>query len=108
MSRSQFDEDVPLPPHGAAPGNGRYLACITCANPTDTKTLMEFGARCFPCYQAYCRQPTHSDIPSGPVTGTPAQRIVKHLEAIEAVRRLTGSQKDMLAACRKVSGQGTL
>lgn len=31
--------------------------CTTCGTTTDVKTLTDFGARCFPCYAAYCREP---------------------------------------------------
>lgn len=33
--------------------------CSLCRAPTPTKTLSDFGKRCFPCYQAYCREPSY-------------------------------------------------
>lgn len=33
------------------------LPCLRCATPTKRGTLSDLGARCFPCFQAYCRTP---------------------------------------------------
>ncbi len=38
-----------------ASGDGR--ACLVCGTAADGITLSMFGARCFPCYQAYRREP---------------------------------------------------
>lgn len=38
-------------------GDERRMACMTCGESTTIETLSSFGARCFPCYQAYCREP---------------------------------------------------
>jgi hypothetical protein len=32
-------------------------ACQRCNAPVDSKTLTDFGAMCFPCFAAYCREP---------------------------------------------------
>lgn len=58
MSRKTFnpDEDVLLPPHGAMPVETR-LPCRRCDTPTSTKDLNTYGARCYSCFQAYCREP---------------------------------------------------
>jgi hypothetical protein len=31
------------------------LPCMVCRMPTAPGTLRDYGARCFPCFQAYCR-----------------------------------------------------
>lgn len=33
------------------------LPCMSCGEPTKRETLTDFGARCFPCFKAYCREP---------------------------------------------------
>ena len=40
---------------GYDPGN--RLPCTPCGEATLIATLSNFGARCFACYQAYCRAP---------------------------------------------------
>lgn len=40
-------------------GAGSSLSCINCGTPTAYDTLSTLGAKCFPCYQAYCREPFH-------------------------------------------------
>lgn len=42
----------------ATPGESdKRLPCATCGEVTLIATLRDFGARCFGCYQAYCRDP---------------------------------------------------
>lgn len=36
---------------------GGESRCLFCQAPMSTKTLSDFGARCFPCFKAYCREP---------------------------------------------------
>ncbi len=40
-------------------GNRPDGACMVCGNAASNATLSDFGARCFPCYQAYCREPSY-------------------------------------------------
>ena len=40
------------------------LPCRWCQKQTLVSTLAEYGARCFACYEAYCR-----DVPRAPQTG---------------------------------------
>jgi hypothetical protein len=35
---------------------GDKLPCSLCGAPTKRETLSDLGARCFPCYQSYCRE----------------------------------------------------
>lgn len=54
------DNVVVLPPHGRPPVVRQpeaMLVCGWCHAPTDHSTLSTYGARCFRCYQAYCREP---------------------------------------------------
>lgn len=51
--------------------------CLICRAPTPTKTLSDFGARCFPCYQAYCREPQ-----SKPDRSRAAERIRAEIAAM--------------------------
>jgi hypothetical protein len=32
-------------------------ACLLCRAPTSHETMATYGARCFPCFQQYCREP---------------------------------------------------
>ena len=34
---------------------GGFYTCKTCGSVTSHSTLSDHGARCFPCYQSYCR-----------------------------------------------------
>jgi hypothetical protein len=54
MKRRSFDEDMPLPPHGHMQADDR-LPCRWCEAPTKLETLSLYGARCFDCFQRYCR-----------------------------------------------------
>ena len=45
---------------GDGNGEGVSYACTACGMSTDHATLATFGARCFPCYQAYRREPPPS------------------------------------------------
>jgi hypothetical protein len=36
---------------------GDKLLCRKCSEPTKRETLSDLGGQCFPCYQAYCREP---------------------------------------------------
>lgn len=60
MTRKQTNfEDIPMPPHGQPPmtGNERFLPCHRCKDPTLVATLSHYGAMCFRCHEAYCREP---------------------------------------------------
>lgn len=60
MSRKSFDPDEdqpPLPPHGVPPSAADRLPCMRCGVATDKKTLSRYGARCYGCFEAYCRDP---------------------------------------------------
>lgn len=52
--RKTFDPDVPLPPHGYVQEDKRQ-PCRWCDAPTSIATLNQYGARCFGCYESYCR-----------------------------------------------------
>jgi hypothetical protein len=54
------DNVVVLPPHGRppkVPDDATMLPCGWCQTMTDRAALSTYGARCFRCYQAYCREP---------------------------------------------------
>lgn len=58
MSRKAFNDDVPLPPHGAVPmtpPGESLMPCRFCGAPTKTKVLSLLGARCNDCYQQFIR-----------------------------------------------------
>jgi hypothetical protein len=44
--------------------SGGMLPCMVCRMPTAHITLRDYGARCFPCFQAYCRAVPKSQPPS--------------------------------------------
>jgi hypothetical protein len=51
-------EDIPLPPHGVPPKREELLMpCTRCGESTEHSTLRMYGARCFRCFLAYCREP---------------------------------------------------
>lgn len=50
------DDDF-RPPHGTPPKLDKRGECITCSTPTLNATLSQYGARCWTCYLAYCREP---------------------------------------------------
>jgi len=50
-------DDAPLPPHGMPPELENRRPCLRCNTPTLVSTLNHYGARCFSCYEAYCREP---------------------------------------------------
>ena len=57
MRRDTFDEDVPLPPHGKAPQmQAKRHQCRYCGGEATYETLATYGARCYHCYAAYCRE----------------------------------------------------
>jgi hypothetical protein len=37
--------------------SSNYMPCLFCREPTLRETLSLYGARCFKCYEAYCREP---------------------------------------------------
>lgn len=37
-------------------GPVRYLPCMYCGQHTLVETLSQYGARCLPCFEAYCSQ----------------------------------------------------
>ncbi len=56
MKRRTFDPDVPLPPGGMPPQFSEpELLCETCQRATPREVLVNCGARCGPCFDAYCR-----------------------------------------------------
>lgn len=60
MSRKSFDPDADttrLPLHDAF--IDRRRPCNSCGKSTLIATLSIYGARCFGCYEAYCREPQH-------------------------------------------------
>lgn len=56
MKRSSFDDDKPLPPHGAPPLMQPRLPCHKCAEPTLLATLSQYGGQCFECFELYCTE----------------------------------------------------
>ena len=46
--------------------NQPSMTCRKCFAPTPRATLADFGAQCFPCYQAYLREPPRSTAPACP------------------------------------------
>ena len=58
MMRKRADDErepPPLPPHGRAPAVEHR--CKLCGAPASWETLHNLGARCGPCYAAYCSDP---------------------------------------------------
>lgn len=43
---------------------GNLPPCMVCRMPTAPATLRDFGARCYTCFQAYCRATPKSQPPS--------------------------------------------
>lgn len=35
---------------------GNYKPCLYCGGQTEVETLINLGARCDPCFRAYCRE----------------------------------------------------
>lgn len=76
------------------------LECTFCHRPTKRGTLSAYGARCFPCYEAYGNEPQ-----SYPDTGDKGQdprgwaRALKRRE--DSGERLTPAQRAM---CRSAIG----
>jgi hypothetical protein len=100
MSRKTFDPDadVPLPPHGVPPATGDRLACAHCQTLTLRATLSQYGARCFGCYQAFCRTPQpyrrYTQAGGKPNAYELVQRLMDRKAAGE---QLTKAQADFLA-----------
>lgn len=55
MRRSQFDGSKDQAYDDGA-GRETTLSCRWCHKPTLVATLMQYGARCFQCYEAYCNE----------------------------------------------------
>jgi hypothetical protein len=55
MKRDSFDDGREPRPEGKP---GRYVPCSVCNEATAWPTLSAFGARCKPCFDAYCERPT--------------------------------------------------
>lgn len=54
------DNVIPMPPHGKPPridDSDPLMPCNGCNTLTKRSTLNTFGARCAPCYRAYCATP---------------------------------------------------
>lgn len=96
--RDNDDEAVILAPHGRPPAisNGAaLLPCRWCDTPTAHSTLSTYGARCYPCYLAYCREAQPSpDVGDKRNRGSRDwARALKHRE--ESGERLSPAQRDM-------------
>jgi hypothetical protein len=55
MKRSSFDDEKPLPPHGAM-GHTPRLPCRQCHDATLVSMLSQYGGWCLVCYEAYCEE----------------------------------------------------
>jgi hypothetical protein len=58
-TRKTFDPDdeTVLPPHGEMPATEQRLPCRFCGTSTLRPILVQYGARCYRCYVAYCEEP---------------------------------------------------
>lgn len=69
------DSEAFMPPHGKPPAKvgETQFDCTRCGTLTPYSTMAHLGARCFACYQAFCRErppvKSHGE--------TPAQRDVR-------------------------------
>jgi hypothetical protein len=91
----------------AGPTDGVPGPCSVCRAQTPHETLCNFGSMCGRCYAAYCRDAFSGD--DGPPkldrgSMTPAAYCYARLSThfVRTGRKLTGSQRDMLEACRPV------
>jgi hypothetical protein len=58
--------------------NGNQLPCSVCRMLTDHGTLRDYGARCFLCFQAYCRAAPKAQAPSRTAQAMQAQARREH------------------------------
>lgn len=88
--------------YGVEPVSGR-LPCPRCQAPTLIATLNHFGARCEPCYEAYCLEPQPSPDAGDKRSGGPKAGAYALKAREEAGERLSQAQRDMW---RAVIGRG--
>jgi len=90
-----------LPPHGRPPAIENRMPCKRCSTPTLVSTLNHYGARCFACYEAYCREPQ-----ARPVIGDkrvdPKGWVAALQKRKDAGEQLTQAQDELLRAARIV------
>lgn len=93
MSRRDFDSD------DDSKGTADRFAMLPCSNPncgtaTPRATLAQYGARCFPCYEAYRREP-QPRIYVGDKREDPKSWAYALKAREEAGERLSPPQRDM-------------
>ena len=96
--RKVFDKNA-APSQGAAPDvevKAVDKACGFCGHMTPHGTLVDFGNRCFPCYQYYCRQT--QTFPDAPVmNGSRAWALRLKWRRDKNGEKLTRVQTDAMA-----------
>jgi len=101
MSRKTFDPDaeVLLPPHGqpAFVDDGR-LPCRWCRMPTLRVTLAQYGARCYPCFEAYCSEPQPAALLADKRLGLKAWAWALKAREEHDPKSLTAAARDMWRA----------
>ena len=94
--RQNFDENRNVHEYQTQPKQG---LCTFCGRLTLQETLIEFGARCGPCYDAYRRDVKPAPYAPKAIPGDPHAWAKKLRYREEAGERLTTTQKE---AWRKV------
>jgi len=100
---SSTNPEIPLPPHDRNPiPTERTGICCSCGEAAPVAALANFGARCGPCFRAYC-----SALP--PLPKPPGDRDAMSRRAYTAARLstfeqrhgkpLSPHQRDVLEAC---------
>jgi len=77
----------------------RRTPCLWCKSLTLVETLNQYGARCFNCYEAYCREPQPApSVMADKRHGDPKAWAEALKQREEAGERLTLAQRDMWRA----------
>lgn len=91
MKRRTFDETNDQPVDDV---DRNRLACSWCSKSTLRSVLSQYGARCFECFEGYCRRPQdHAQVGDKEVGPKGWAYALKRREV--AGERLTGAQKAM-------------
>lgn len=81
--RSNIDDDD----DGSPRNDDGYRPCVDCRSPTLLATLAQYGARCAPCYDAYCR--------SGPSGSGEQMRALTRDDKLAILQRLRQTTRMM-------------
>ena len=98
--RKAFDDTADV---GSAPSQPidlgeRLLPCAFCGTPAKHKVLATLGARCSPCFRAYCEAPPQASNVGDKRTGGPRAWAYALKAREEAGERLSGVQRRMWRA----------